>query len=349
MSRLSRALAPVAAVLALAACSGDKLPPLTDATSLMCPAPGDLPFRLASRGFQMATNQTLAMMDTQVKDEASDVIGNPGGAMADVYLADNATPAAGPIVYAGAKARTTPTKGVVSNPLAGEYVSLWHYDTAAMMWSMLDRGTTDDNGQYALSASNFVATAGDPVYAMLEADGSCATHYDYLMPAGSKFVVMDIDGTLTLSDNELVMELADESYVPKMMVAANTLAQHWAAKGYPVVYLTARPHLFDAETRVWLDANGFPKGPIITENGSEPADTYKTLWLQRMITTFGWQAYAAYGNATTDITAYANVGIPLDHTFIIGPNGGMGGTVAIPNDDYTQHIASFVDVQPMNN
>lgn len=35
---------------------------------------------------------------------------------------------------------------------------------------------------------------------------------------------------------------------------------------------------------------------------------------------------AAYGNATTDITAYADAGIPKAATYIIGSNGGKDGT-----------------------
>ena len=45
---------------------------LTDATSLICPRPGDLPFRLPSSGFQRAENKTLATNDMRSKDEASD-------------------------------------------------------------------------------------------------------------------------------------------------------------------------------------------------------------------------------------------------------------------------------------
>jgi hypothetical protein len=335
-------------VLVLGACGSDDEPPLTDATSLECPTPGALPFRLESKGFQKSSNATLAKNDTRYKDEASDVLGNPGGVMANVYLADADAPAAS-ISYAGTRARTMPSQGLFSQPFPGENVSLWYYDTTAMEWTSLDRGVTDDNGHYALAADSFIAPNGAPVYAMLEADGSCAVHRDYLLPPGSKFVVMDIDGTLTDNDNELIMQITDYSYMPKMMKAANTLAQKWAAKGYPIVYLTARPHLFDAETHAWLDQLDFPKGPLITENGGEAADVYKTLWLNRLITTFGWVPFAAYGNAPTDITAYKNAQIPLDRTFIIGPEAGNGGTVAIPNMDYTQHITDFVEAQPNNN
>jgi len=334
----------------LVACSGDKEPPLTDATSLQCPDPGDLPFRLMSHGFQNAANQTLAATDSRIKDEASDSFGNADGAQANVYLVDNQAPDNSPIDYHGAKARTMPTQGVFSSPLPGENVSLWFYDPDQTSWQTIGRGQTGADGYYDLPDTGFVAPNGQPIYSMLEADGSCAAHYDYLMPSGSKFVVVDIDGTLTTSDAELIMQVTDETYVPMMMTAANTMAQAWAAKGYPIVYLTAREHVFDIETRIWLDLMQFPKGPVITSNGSgSTADVYKTMWLQRMISSFGWVPYAAYGNAVTDISAYANVSIPLDHTFIIGPEGGMGGTVAIPNDDYTQHIATFVDAQPDNN
>lgn len=334
-------------VASLAGCGSDE-PPLSDATELVCPAPGALPFRLASEGFQRDANRALATDDPRIKDEASDVVGNPGGPTADVYLPEDQEPAAAAIAYGGAKARTKPDQGVFSQPLAGENVSLWYFDPEGATWTALDRGTTDDGGHYVLSADGLVAPNATPVYAVLEADGSCAIHYNYLLPSGSRFVVMDIDGTLTTADEELIKQVTDEAYVPEMMTAANTLAQRWAAKGYPIVYLTARPHVFDAETRAWLDLLEFPKGAIITENGGERADEYKTLWLNRLIETFGWEPVAAYGNATTDITAYANAGIALDRTFIIGPEAGGGGTVAIPDNDYTQHIADFVDAQPDN-
>lgn len=333
-------------LLLLAAC-GTSQPPLTDATSLACPTPGDLPFRLQSHGFVTASNGTLVKTDTRIQDEASDSLGNPGGAQANVYLDDGASPAAAPIDYQGNKARTKPTQGSFEQPLPGENVSLWTYETDAKAWKMLGRSKTDDLGAYDFTGTGFVAANGTPVYSMLEADGTCATHYDYLWPSGEKVIVVDIDGTLTTSDAELLHAVADGSYIPQMMTAANTMAQEWAKKGYPIVYLTARAHVYDAETRAWLDMLDFPKGPIITTNATTPsADAYKTIWLQRMITNFGWTVYAAYGNAATDITAYANVSIPLDHTFIIGPQGGMGGTVAIPNMDYTQHITDFIDQQP---
>jgi len=335
--------------LAPAACSSSPSePPLTDATSLRCPAPGDLPFRLASTGFQTSTSRAIAAEDPRVKDQASDTIGNPGGAVASVYLADDQSPAATPIAYHGVKARSPADNGTSGTPLAGESVSLWFHDTAQAAWRSVGRGATDAGGAYDLPSTGLVAPTGQPVYAMLEADGSCAVHYDYLYPPGEKVVVTDIDGTLTLSNAELILQLVMAGYVPKLMPAADQLVQAWAAKGYPVIYLTARAHTERAETRDWFDAEAFPGGPLITENGGETADGYKTLWLQRMIQSFGWTVVAAYGNEDTDITAYENAGIAKAQTFIVGPLGGSRGTTPIAGMDFTQHIASYVAAQSMN-
>lgn len=346
---LAPVLAPVLAVVA--ACSSQAPePPLTGATSLRCPAPGNLPFRLASSGFQTSASKTIAAEDLRNKDEASDTLGNPGGAIASVCIADDQPPAAGPIDYHGVKARNPANDGTSNTALAGENVSLWFYDTGKAAWQSLGRGQTDRFGEYDLPATGFVAPNGQPVYAMLEADGSCAEHFDYLYPAGERVVVTDIDGTLTLSNNELITQLSDASYVPRLMPAADQLVQAWAAKGYPVIYLTARLHLYRAETRAWFDARALPNGPLITEaegDGKTP-DGYKTLWLQRMIQGLGWQVVAAYGNEDTDITAYENAGIDKLRTFIVGSLAGSRGTMPINGMDFTQHIATFVAAQPIN-
>ena len=337
------------AVAAAACTSNNDPPPLTNATTLSCPTPGDLPFRLPSTGYQSSMNASFVAEHPRNKDEAADTLGNPNdGLTANIYIADSSAPAPTPVDYTGAKARTGTTNGLFSTPLPGENVSLWYYDPTSTSWQMIGRGQTDDNGHYDLPATGFVAPNDEPVYAMLEADGSCAVHYNHLMPGGSKFVVVDIDGTLTSADSELYMQTADPTYVPMMMGAADKMTQAWAAKGYPIIYLTARPDVYRVETRGWLAQLGFPIGPLITAEAVEAADVYKTIWLQRMMVEFGWVPVAAYGNADTDITAYGNVNIPLADTFIVGPEGGMGGTVAIENMDYSDHIATFIAAQPDN-
>lgn len=332
--------------LLVAGCGSDNLPPLTNATSLLCPTPGDLPFRLASSGFALDENATLNRDKPRVKDEASDTIGNPGGAVASVYLAENTAPSATPISYRGAKARTNPGQGLFSIPLPGENVSLWRYDNA--QWSSIGRTTTGDDGYYELPSTNVVAANGSPIYAMLEADGSCAEHYTFLLAAGAKVVVTDIDATLTTSDSEIVQQAGDETHTPAMMAAADRLLQTWAMKGYTIVYLTSRPNALRKETRNWLRDLMFPLGPVITAPMLEDAEAFKTVWLQRMVNDFGWNIVAAYGNADSDIDAYNNAAIPKANTFIVGPLAGTKGTMPIANLDFTDHIATYVNAQPNN-
>jgi hypothetical protein len=214
-----RRLFPVLALLV--ACS-DSEPPLSTATSLSCPHPGALPFRLSSSDFQKSSNKTLVADHTQSKDESSDTLGNPSGVVASIYLADDQRPSAAAIGYHGVKARTTPTGGTTASALPGENVSLWTYDPAGTAWKSIGHGATGSDGSYDLP-TGFAAANGQPVYAMLEADDSCAKHFDYLLAPGSKVVVTDIDGTLTTADAELFNQLSDETYVPKMMGAASEL------------------------------------------------------------------------------------------------------------------------------
>ncbi|MEO6772255.1 MAG: hypothetical protein ABI467_04445 [Kofleriaceae bacterium] len=335
-------------LLMVAACGSDGTgqPPLTHDTSLKCPAPAGLPFELDSWGWQTPQNATVVTSHPRDKDQAADVFGNPGGKVASVFMADTAAAAVGPIAYQGIKARTTVTGGLYQTPLPGENVSLWSYDGSA--WQMHGRGTTDGMGGYDLDATGYTAPNQQPLYAVLEADGSCAEHYDLMLPPGSKVVVTDIDATLTTDDGQNLMQIPDATYVPLMMGSANAMLQAWDAKGYPIIYLTARPHVERVESRVWLRDQMFPAGPLITALDVEEPGAYKTIWMKRLVDDLGWDVVAAYGNAQTDIDAYNNAGIPKADTFIVGPLAGVDGTQPIDGMDYAAHTASFIAAEPDN-
>jgi len=321
------------------------------ATGLMCPDPGPLPFSVAATALDTEAAQYQIDHNPRVKDSGADYLGVPGGVGAittqavDAALLDGG---AQPIL--GRMARSPVELGLGGDPIPGEWVSAWRLD-AAGDWTQVGRARTDDDGGYAfaLSGDDRFGVGSHWVYGVLEATGSCVEHGYFLWPAGTPVVVTDIDGTLTLDDTELALQIGDGSYVPRAYTAAADLMNAWRDKGYQVVYMTARPHVFRAETRAWFARFGYPAGPIITANAlvlGEDAVAYKSAWMSWIQDDLGWDVAAAYGNADSDIAAYEATGVPKDRTFIIGPEAGASGTTAIAGDDYTPHITSFVAAQP---
>ncbi|MEB2322826.1 MAG: hypothetical protein OZ921_09945 [Sorangiineae bacterium] len=187
-------------------------------------------------------------------------------------------------------------------------------------------------------------------------DGSPANE----LPACStvkRAIVTDIDETLTTSDAELVNQLFDGTYDPKMRAGADTLMQGYSKRGYFIFYLTARvatmtlagtgESMTDA-TDEWLERHGFPMRSDRTwvalsqENivGRDPATVeFKTRAIEAKMDE-GYRFEFAYGNATTDIDAYENAGIAKADTFIIGKRAGDDGTTAIAEEDYLEHERS---------
>lgn len=326
----------------VAAAPDDVSPPM-----LVCPLPGTSPLA----AWVNTASGDLVASEPRVKDEAEDVLGTLGGVMLPTDLPEGAT---GDLptepVLRGLKSRTAPAKGLEGLPVAGEPVEVWR-PRADGTWTRSGAHPTDADGRYAIDLSGEpTLSIGDNVaYAVLEGDGTCAVHHVLVLPAGTPVVVTDIDATLTTSDAEMIKQIADGDYDPELMGHAAELTTAWVAKGYVMIYLTARPRQFRAETRTWLDAHGFATGPVITcatLTTGEATRSYKSTWLSRVIDTLGWHVVAAYGNADTDLEAYADAGIPKAATFIIGPLAGQQGSVAIPDLDYGAHIAAYVQTQP---
>jgi hypothetical protein len=321
---------------------GDFPPVLLD-----CPFPASLPFTTQSTAFENdASGETIAA-NARVKDHASDILGQRGGVLAHTMVGNTVPSSADLAVFGGNKLRTTNDEGLTGTALASEWVSLWGYDGEG--WSELGRTQTNEMGAYTFMGVEPGPNRFQPFYAVLEGDGSCTAHLNFLLPADAQVVVTDIDGTLTIDDQELFTQISDGSYVPIENGSAAAMMRAWAQKGYTIVYLTARPHAFRTETRVWLEDLDYPVGPVISANSlvfDESARQYKRAWVNRIRNDFGWDVVAAYGNATSDIDAYEDAGIPKNITFIVGEHAGVADTVAIEYNDFSAHLTDFVAGQP---
>lgn len=204
-------------------------------------------------------------------------------------------------------------------------------------WEPLAELKTDGDGHAAFL---WTAPATGPVKLRWSFKDQHAEATLWVVPVGQPVVVFDIDGTLTPSDRENLKDYARRlvrkptAEGPKLRPGA-VAAAHAAAREGLVVYVTGRPPWLAGPTRAWLAAHDFPEGAVFcmthtrdilpTEARVGRAKTERFRALQAAGVIF----LRAYGNARTDIRAYAAVGLPKDRTFILGKHGGEEGTVAL--------------------
>ncbi len=269
----------------------------------------------AARGFDKWWNEGIG------------VFGPAAHSMQDVV----ATPGAAAVV------RGKFAYGTVSKDLEGETVRVYLDDCNG--WRSLGEMTTDTDGRIAFAVTDALPVGVYDVRLEVLGDATVAQGRIWILPRGTRIAVSDIDGTLTTSDDELVLSvLADifsGSYVPAAWPGAAALTTALTERAWVVIYLTGRPYWLTGRTRDWLDAGGFSLGVLHTTDSNTEAvpsesgvGAFKLAWLQGLVAQ-GFVLDQAYGNATTDVYAYAGAGIAPERTWIIGPNGGAGGTNAV--------------------
>lgn len=209
--------------------------------------------------------------------------------------------------------------GINDKALEDEWVQL--YACRAGAWSYLGPVLTDDEGRFQLTLSG---TARVPVgqrdlFVSVFGDRTSARFIGLVAPAGRPVMVSDVDGTLTASENAFPDSLITHATVAPQPGAAAALST-LAARGFPIVYVTARGRYFTPDTRSWLAANGFPRGPmrladsIVTLPGSPTVD-YKVQTMNGL----GLPVSVGLGNRETDIQAYNAVGVDVHRSFIKMP------------------------------
>ncbi len=220
---------------------------------------------------------------------------------------------------------------------------------------------TDDDGRTEFEIPPDLVPTNPGVYKITQAvrgDASIVESRLTLAPAGTRIVLFDVDGTLTIGDNELVDELKNEylgevfsgKSSPKAYPDAAALTRAWAAKGYLIVYMTGRPYWLAELTRNWLVAQGCAPGHLHTTDRNRDAlptqggvGEFKLAYLKKLVDA-GYKIDYVYGNTESDIFAYKGAGISLDRTHIIGEHGGKSGTKAL-SKGYSEHLA-WVAEQP---
>jgi phosphatidate phosphatase PAH1 len=266
-----------------------------------------------------------------LENEFVSALGPPGHSMQDVI----ATPGAA-LVIQGKFAY-----GSISKDLEGEKIRISLDDSSG--WRSLGEAVTDSDGRVAFAIPDPLAVGVYDVRLEALGDASVAPGRIWVLPAGTRLAIADIDGTLTTSDGELVQDVITDFFapiysgddVPSAWPGGAALTHALADRAWVVVYLTGRPYWLTGKTRDWLSAGGFARGALhTTDSNSEAlpsesgAGAYKLAFLDGL-TAQGFVLDQAYGNANTDVFAYGGAGISPERTWIIGPNGGAGGTWAV--------------------
>lgn len=259
------------------------------------------------------------------------------------------------------------TYGPLDKDLEAEAVELFGQVPGTCAWTSLGRSKTEqhgaarptdasrlDDGEAAWHVDTSTWPVGAyPLRAVVLGDLTEVGAWIYVVPKGTQLIVSDIDGTLCEEAHDAAgvaaTVLAGVEALRRFEGAQETI-QAWVTRGYLPVYLTGRPGALKPATLRWLKKQGFPQGPVVVARTSgdvvpsaSGVQRYKARTVQAWLDA-GLQVYAAYGNATTDIGAYADAKLPKTRTFIMGPHRGKSGTAAWPG--YTKQHIEWVATQP---
>jgi phosphatidate phosphatase PAH1 len=216
-------------------------------------------------------------------------------------------------------------------------------------WRDVGEAKTDRDGRVRVSLGAALAPGRHPFQLRVAGDGSRAEGWIVVVEPGASAVVFDIDGTLTLSDDELARELVSGAPA-RAQPGAVDVARALAARGHTLLYLTARPYPLTALTRAWLRREGFVGGALQTADRARQAlpgsaaRRFKHAALQRWQRDGGVRLVRAYGNADSDVCAYADAGVAPTVTFIVGKHAGSAcgaGPPTQPLRNYRAHLATL--------
>jgi hypothetical protein len=240
---------------------------------------------------------------------------------------------------------------VMHKDLEGEYIHAYLYGTGMSEWEYLGRYTTNGDGKIYVPVS--ARAEGDYIVRMVvEGDLSSATGYLTVASMDRQTILFDIDGTLTLNDFEAVGDYLGTDRADNHPYAVEVVSTY-IDRGYQVIYLTGRPYWVGKNTRAWFDYSAMKPWHLHTNPNSDnlldmQTQTYKTNYIDYLKNTVGLNIVRAYGNAQTDINAYADAGIDASETYIIGANAGNNGTQPLTGG-YEDHYYNVVLNQPAAN
>lgn len=240
--------------------------------------------------------------------------------------------------------------GLADDDLKDEDVDVWLDRGCTGAWERLATVATTNDGDHPtvedvtdtggriyheIPAASRLALGRHRIVFVVRGDHSTATQYIDVLPAGTRVVVTDMDGTQTSSETADWVGILTGTSPTARPYGAEVL-RAFQERGYHVFYLTARPEWLVPRTRDWLVERGYPAGTLHTTLGGTGAlgsaaigfKTGELAWLDGHLPgSLEW----AIGNTDTDVAAYAMSGVPPERLVAYQYDPGADGTRV---DDY---------------
>ena len=248
--------------------------------------------------------------------------------------------------------------GANDDDLQDEDVDVWLQRDCAGEWEQLGTVRTSDDGENAtiygvedtggwvffeVPESARLGVGRHRFHFVVKGDLTTADQLVEIVGSDARFVVSDVDGTLTESENAEVLTLLNGPS-PAVNPSAPEALTALASRGYRILYLTARPGWLTTRTHEWLDERGLPPGLVhttFTFTGAlnEAAATFKREELAALGATLGRPIDFGIGNRESDAAAYVEAGIVAEHRLLYQLDGdAMGGVIF---DDYGDLVEGF--------
>ena len=222
------------------------------------------------------------------------------------------------------------TYGLVHWDLAHEPVELWIDDCSGELRRVTD-GRTDSDGRarFRLNAGDVPSTGSFRLLFRVVGDNSFTEATLRVLPRGTKFVIFDIDETISAEGVRGTLQDAftsdDDERVRKGAPEVTRLRRF--EQGYQIIYLTGRNYALTELTRRWLAENGFAPGTLLHTQelrakwpGVSGVGEFKLRQLQELAVA-GFEVVFGYGNASTDWHAYREAGLPPERILMLGDGG----------------------------
>lgn len=209
-------------------------------------------------------------------------------------------------------------------------------------------GVEDSGGWVFLQLPMALPLGRHRIHWVVRGDDSRADTYIEVVEPGTPIILSDVDGTLTTSEWERLVDFLLDN-IPDVNPGAPQALHALVDKGYRPMYLTARPEFLGNRTYEFVEQRGLPPGIIhttLTTTGATGAEAvgYKTAELDALAAR-GLLPVWVFGNTDSDAEAYDNSGIlPLHHRIFYQFEDPFGGRTI---DSYYDLVPEFEALDPV--